>query len=265
VELSDGSRRQIHANKLRPFIGRVQNVGIIRDQDVDFGKVEYALVGVEIGPTHLAHLKEFLKTIRVNGLTLNLKKCSFAKQNVKYLGHLIGGNSHQPDPERLDAVVKMTAPSTKKQLRQVLGLFLYYHTHVRDFATIAKLLTDLTAMRMPALLNWAESEQNAFETLQRLVCDAPVMAIPMPGKPFNLYTDASAVALGCQLTQYDDNMREHPVAYARMKLSATQSSWSVIEREAFTRKLNRSGCTLAHLWGHRHPRTYFLAVPRRFV
>jgi len=32
-----------------------------------------------------------------------------------------------------------------------------------------------------------------------------------------------------------------------------------------TRKLNRSGCTLAHLWGHRHPRTYFLAVPRRFV
>jgi len=26
---------------------------------------------------HLAHLREFLRTIRVNGLTLNLKKCSF--------------------------------------------------------------------------------------------------------------------------------------------------------------------------------------------
>jgi len=43
----------------------------------------------------------------------------------------------------------------------------------------------------------------------------------------------------CQLSQYDDNMREHPVAYASMKLSATQSSWSVIEREAFAWALNR--------------------------
>jgi len=36
---------------------------------------------------------------------------------------------------------------------------------------------------MPALLNWGESEQKAFETLQRLVCEAHVMAIPVPGKP----------------------------------------------------------------------------------
>jgi len=182
---------------------------------------------------HLAHLREFLRTIRVNGLTLNLKKCSFAKQTVKYLGHVIGENFHQPDPERLDAVAKMTPPNTKKRLQQVLGLFSYYGSYVRDFATIAKPLTDLTAKRMPALLNWGESEQKAFETLQRLVCEAPVMAIPVPGRPFHLYTDASAIAVGCQVAQYDDNMREHPVVYASMKLSATQSAWSVIEREAF--------------------------------
>ena len=93
-------------------------------------------------------------------------------------------------------------------------------------------LTDLTAKQMPTVLNWGENEQCAFETLQHLVCENPVLAIPVPGQPFYLYTDASAVAVGCQLTQFDDNMVEHPIAYARMKFSATQSSWSVTEREA---------------------------------
>ena len=29
--------------------------------------------------SHLTHIREFLKTIRLHGLTLNFKKCSFAK------------------------------------------------------------------------------------------------------------------------------------------------------------------------------------------
>jgi len=39
VQMSDGSCRWLHANKLRPFVARVQNVGVIKDQDVDFGEV----------------------------------------------------------------------------------------------------------------------------------------------------------------------------------------------------------------------------------
>ena len=114
-----------------------------------------------------------------------------------------------------------------------MGLFSYYRTYVKNFAAIAKPLTDLTAKQMPTVLNLGENEQCAFETLQHMVCEAPVLAVPVPGQPFCLYTDASAVAVGCQLTQFDDNMVEHPIAYASMKFSATQSSWSVIEREAF--------------------------------
>jgi len=35
---------------LRPFIASVQNVKIIRDQDTEFGEVEYALICADIGP-----------------------------------------------------------------------------------------------------------------------------------------------------------------------------------------------------------------------
>ena len=49
VQMSDKSScRCLHANKLRPFADRVQNVGVIKDQDVDFKEVVNALL-----PPHL--------------------------------------------------------------------------------------------------------------------------------------------------------------------------------------------------------------------
>jgi len=65
--------------------------------------------------SHVVHFKRFLEVIRKAGLTLSLKKCRFAKTQVKYLGHIIGSGKHRPDPEQLQAVEGMKPPSTKKQ------------------------------------------------------------------------------------------------------------------------------------------------------
>lgn len=131
------------------------------------------------------------------------------------------------------AVAELKPLFTKKQLRQILGLFSYYRSYVPGFAAIAKPLTDLTGGRQPTILQWGATEQLAFETLRSKIAGAPVLLVPRPGQPFLLYTDASTIAVACQLAQYDDQGAEHPVAYASLKLTATQCAWSVIEREAF--------------------------------
>ena len=46
IQTPDGACRQLHANKLRLFVARVQHVGIINDQDAEFGAVEYFPVPV---------------------------------------------------------------------------------------------------------------------------------------------------------------------------------------------------------------------------
>jgi len=40
---------------------------------------------------HLVHLGRFVEMMRTAGLTLNIKKCNFAQQELKYIGHVIGG------------------------------------------------------------------------------------------------------------------------------------------------------------------------------
>ncbi|GFQ83291.1 retrovirus-related Pol polyprotein from transposon opus [Trichonephila clavata] len=50
VQTEDGSTRELHVNKLRPYISRVDHVGIIFDQDTDFGELHYAPTDKETQP-----------------------------------------------------------------------------------------------------------------------------------------------------------------------------------------------------------------------
>jgi len=60
-----------------------------------------------------------------------------------------------------------------------------------------------------------------------------VLATARPDQPFLLYTDASAILVGCQLAQRDSTGKEHPVAFASQKLTPTQCAWATIEQEAY--------------------------------
>jgi len=73
------------------------------------------------------------------------------------------------------AVAELKPLFTKKQLRQILGLFSYYRSYVPGFAAIAKPLTDLTGGRQPTILQWGATEQLAFETLRSKIAEAPVL------------------------------------------------------------------------------------------
>ncbi|KAG8176545.1 hypothetical protein JTE90_014889 [Oedothorax gibbosus] len=42
IEFEDKSRREFHFNKLRPYIARVEQVGLIFEQDEEFGDISYA-------------------------------------------------------------------------------------------------------------------------------------------------------------------------------------------------------------------------------
>ena len=47
---------------------------------------------------HLQHLTIFLNTIKESGFTLNIKKCNFAKSEVRFCGHIIGSGQRKADP-----------------------------------------------------------------------------------------------------------------------------------------------------------------------
>jgi len=50
---------------------------------------------------HLGHLDAYLSTMTKEGITLNLKKCRFGHNTVKFCGEIIGSGIRSPDPEKI--------------------------------------------------------------------------------------------------------------------------------------------------------------------
>jgi hypothetical protein len=87
---------------------------------------------------HAEHLTVVLDTLRKHGYFARLHKCSFAETTVEFLGHVISYNTISMDKEKLQGVQDWPRPTTIKQVRG------YYRRFIKDFATMAAPLHDLT-------------------------------------------------------------------------------------------------------------------------
>ncbi|GFV64283.1 retrovirus-related Pol polyprotein from transposon opus [Trichonephila clavipes] len=94
-------------------------------------------------------------------------------------------------------------------------------------------LTELTKNRVPNIIPWNEAAEQAFTKLKAQLVKAPSLYTPNLSKPYQLYTDALATAIGACLSQYDEKGKENPIAFFSKKLTETQTRWATIEREAY--------------------------------
>ena len=68
--------------------------------------------------SHLVSIDSFLSVI--------LKKCELAKPEVKLVGHIVGGGRRRPNSEKVLSVQNLKEPETKRQVRQVIGIFSFF-------------------------------------------------------------------------------------------------------------------------------------------
>ena len=78
---------------------------------------------------------------------------------------------------------------------------------MKGFASTSKPMTMLTEKNVKFL--WSEACAKSFEKLKEQLTHTPVFALPRPGVPYTVYTDASGTGLGCVLMQ-----EKQVVAYA---------------------------------------------------
>ena len=182
---------------------------------------------------HLLHLDRVLTAFEKEGLTLKLSKCAFGKNKIKYIGHIIGSGEIKPIESKIQAIIALPEPTSKKLLKSYLGMTSYYRNFIPDFANIARPLTEMTKLRCTNQFKFNIEQRAAFEKLREMLGSSKVLVPPRFDRPFIIQTDASDYAVGACLAQLDDKNIEHPILFVSSKLSPTQCRWSVIEKESF--------------------------------
>ncbi|KAE8675250.1 hypothetical protein F3Y22_tig00111689pilonHSYRG00081 [Hibiscus syriacus] len=105
-----------------------------------------------------------------------------------------------------------------------LGLANYYQRFVKGYSKIAAPLTEL--LKKDKAWDWGPKCQSAFDEIKLAMTSEPVLVLPDHTKPFEVFTDASDVAIGGVLMQ-----EGHPVAYESRKLNETERRYTVHEKE----------------------------------
>jgi hypothetical protein len=70
---------------------------------------------------HEKHLTAVMQILKHNKLFIKKSKCSFAQQQLEYLGHVIGVQGVATDPSKIQVVKDWPTPTSVKQLMSFLG------------------------------------------------------------------------------------------------------------------------------------------------
>ena len=163
------------------------------------------------------------------GLSLKLSKCEFAKMEVEFLGMIVGCGCIHMDPTKLSAIAAWPPPKTVKAVRALLGFCNFYRKFIPNFSHLVAPLTALT--RKDITWVWGTDQQSAFSTLLSLFQTAPVLHLPDVDRPFVVMTDASLLASGGVLMQWDGNGDLHPCAYLSQTFSPAERNYDIYDRE----------------------------------
>jgi hypothetical protein len=178
---------------------------------------------------HIKHLDEVFIRLRKADLRLQPGKCHFAKNQVKYLGHIVGAEGIKADPGKCEVISKFPTPRRVKDIRSFLGAAGFYRRFVKGYARIAAPLNKLLQKDEPFL--WTPECQAAIDHLKKCLTSEPVMlSYPRDDLPFVLYTDACDVSIGSSLCQEVDGIMRI-ISYGGRALSKREKNYSTTEKE----------------------------------
>ena len=190
---------------------------------------------------HIDALKLVFETLKVNCLTIAPSKVKIGKKEIEFLGQKFVNGHVEPTDQYQKKILDIKVPTTKRQVRSMLGLFNYYSRFLKDYAKIVRPLINLTKKSAPAKVYWSEECRVAFDTLLKAFSAKPILQTISTKDVVILATDASQSGIGaCLMTvkylhEYDNvgksKATRHPVCYISRALTPAESKYSTIELE----------------------------------
>ena len=110
------------------------------------------------------------------------------------------------------------------EVRSFVGLASYYRQFVKGFSSVASQLTNLTKKSISFVLS--DECEESFQKLKTLLTTAPILTLPVEGKNFIVYYDASYSGLGAVLMQ-----EKNVIAYASRQLKVHEHNYPTHDLE----------------------------------
>ena len=103
---------------------------------------------------HMKYLRRVLQRCREHGISLNPKKSIFCVTEGKLLGHIVSQEGIKIDPDRVEAIQRLSLPINKTGVKSFFGQVNFLRRFVLDFAETTKHIVDM--MKGNSNFKWNE-------------------------------------------------------------------------------------------------------------
>jgi hypothetical protein len=203
---------------------------ILADIDGSLNIADDILIYAKTDAEHDEILRKVLNRLYEKGVTLNVSKCIFCKNNLEYYGYLFSKEGMKPSTNKMDAISKADKPENQKAVRSFLGLVNYLKRFIPDYSTMTYPLRKL--LKKNSIFAWTEECEKSFAELKKAITCSSCVSYFDETKETFLFTDASPVGVSAILLQKSETNEEIKViAYCSRSLTSTEQRYSQIERE----------------------------------
>ena len=161
---------------------------------------------------HLQHLEKVSAALQKADLKIKASKCEFCKSHVCYLRFLIGESGIRCNELKVEAISKITMPTSIEEAQHFNGMCSYYLKFILHYSDITKCFNDM--IEKGAVFKWTKECDAAFKLLKEKIMEEPVLISPQVNKDYVIHCDASKCSYSGILQQTRPGMDElAPVAY----------------------------------------------------
>lgn len=175
------------------------------------------------------HLISCLKALQRNNLHLNRSKCVFFSKKITYLGYVIEYNKISKSPAKVSSILEAPRPKNIDDIRRFLGLITYYSKFIPQASTLTYPIRQLLLKNKKFF--WSSECEAAFLRLKQEIASDRVLTPYDPALPLQLACDASPYGIAAVLSHVM-NGEERPIAFISRSLTAAESQYSQLDREA---------------------------------
>ena len=209
------SASEVLQKRVYKVFGDMQGVEVIADDMIISGATE---------EEHDQLLRNVMQRAREQNVKFNPKKVQFKQPRVVYFGTIISEDGIRPDPAKVKAMVELPQPTSKEDVRRLMGTVASFKDFIPDMSTTMCPIRQL--LKKDVEFQWLPEHQQAIDKIKGVLSSEPVLRYYDPNKKVTIQADASSTGLGACLLQ-----DKGPVAYASRALTETEQRWFQIEKE----------------------------------
>lgn len=223
---------------LEQILSECENTINYIDDIIIFGRTE---------KEHDNALTKVLSVLKSRDVLLNSQKCKFKVKRITFMGHTLSESGIEPAIDKVESIKRCRSPKTREELRSFLGLVTFVARYIPDLATLNAPLRELLKDSVPFV--WLSEHEKSFLKIKEIMGDVKSLGYFDQNDKTLVVADASGVALGAILIQFDKLNQPRIISYASKSLSACEKRFSQTEKEA-----------LALVWAVERFKLYLLGI-----